>query len=336
MFLPTLLSSLPGAILLFVVALAIVIIASARFTRKLAQVCTMFNLSLGLLSLLSALGANIPDYASALVAIIEGHTTLGLGIILGSNIYNFTIIFGLCSVLAPHDGIRLYPQAKRHVGVIAAYACALTVCALGLSALLPGSPIGAVFQPARVLFLLVSVLALVLTLGLLRQIFKRAPERVQTQMPRPTLLATVRVCSEIVLILLIALGGVVVMVQAGQALAQDTHMPAVLAGLLILAVATSLPNTVVALSLARTSERAASLEEVYMGASINVVLGIMLPIAIWQGVLQDRFLLLLDGPFLLALMLANLVGIVRGRLGRVQGIVLLGLYLVWVLVRVWI
>ena len=55
--------------------------------------------------------------------------------------------------------------------------------------------------------------------------------------------------AEVLFALVIALGGVIVMVQSGEQLTADMHMPAVLAGLLVLAVATSLPNTVVAVIL---------------------------------------------------------------------------------------
>ena len=55
---------------------------------------------------------------------------------------------------------------------------------------------------------------------------------------------------EVVLALVIALIGVLVMVQSGQAVSIDIHLPQALTGLVILAVATSLPNTVVAVSLA--------------------------------------------------------------------------------------
>ena len=139
-------SSLPVALGIFLGSLVIVIRASTQFTRKLERLCDVFQLSIGMLSLLSALGANIPNYVSSTIAIASGHDDVGIGIIVGSNIYNIAIILGLCTFWAGtserlirtrgarHDlysdrshsyrcaGIILDRQEKRDVGVIAGYA----------------------------------------------------------------------------------------------------------------------------------------------------------------------------------------------------------------------
>src|SRR5947209_14368597 len=98
MFSSGMLSSWPMALGIFLVSLIIVIATSARFTRKLEELCEALNLSIGILSLLSALGANVPNYVSSAIAIFSGHIDVGIGIIVGSNIYNLTIILGLCAL----------------------------------------------------------------------------------------------------------------------------------------------------------------------------------------------------------------------------------------------
>src|SRR5215469_12078712 len=89
------LSLLPVALLLFLVSLVIVMVTSAWFTRRLEALCEMFGLSIGMLSLLSAIGANIPNYVASAVAIISGHVDVGIGIIVGSNIYNIALILAI-------------------------------------------------------------------------------------------------------------------------------------------------------------------------------------------------------------------------------------------------
>lgn len=332
--------------MLFIVSLAIVIMASAHFTRKLETLCEIFKFSVGILSLLSALGANIPNYVSSTIAMLDGHLDLGIGIILGSNLYNITIILGLCTFVTPAgNGIYLGMQAKRHVGVIAWYTFAITLGTWGMSALLPGSPfvgILASILPIRLFFLCMAVLILAIFGGFFVRILRHSHEHPDTsvmdhtQVHHKTPFAVMRLSSEILLMLVIALGGVMVMVQSGQTLTSDLHMPSVLAGLLVLAVATSLPNTIVALSLVRTGEVAACVEEIYSSASINTVLGIALPLVIWPSVLQDRFLLFLDSPLLLALTLGVLFCIMRRHFSRGLGFMLLSVYIMWVIVRFWI
>jgi cation:H+ antiporter len=145
-----------------------------------------------------------------------------------------------------------------------------------------------------------------------------------------------RVSGEVVLSLVVALMGVVVMVQSGQTVTTDLHLPQALIGLVVLAVATSLPNTVVAVSLARTGEAAASVEEIFSSNSINAALGVALPLLFWQGVLHDRSILFLDMPLTILLTLGKFAGVFKRRMSRAFGVVLLCTYAAWVIVHLWI
>lgn len=345
MFSSTIFSSLPVSLGIFLVSLLVVIVTSARFTRKLEELCEALHLSIGLLSLLSALGANIPNYVSSAIAIISGHLDVGIGIIIGSNIFNITIILGLCALLTPErSGITLETREKRDVSVIVWYALTIMSLAFLVVCWLPGGLFMASFHVPGVfhtLLLLASIVTLGVFSTLLIHIFRRTHGSEGTtlhhhEVKRKAPLSLLRLCGEVVFTLLIALGGVLVMVQSGQTLTGDLHMPSVLAGLLVLAVATSLPNTVVAVSLVRTDEAAACVEEVFSSGSINAALGIVLPLAFWQGMLSDRFLLLLDAPLTLALLLYTLFYVLKGRLSRGTGILLLATYAAWVLARFWI
>ena len=346
MFSSGVLSSWPMALGIFLVSLMIVIATSARFTRKLEELCEALNLSIGILSLLSALGANIPNYVSSVIAILSGHEDVGIGIIVGSNIYNIAIILGLCTWLTPERaGMTLDVQEKRDVRVIAWYAFVITLLSFVVIFWLPGESLVTTLHASRFSAILLS-LTRVLVLGifgaLLVHILRRSHGSAGTTLhhhehPAPKApLSLVRLGSEIIFTLAIALGGVLVMVQSGQTLTADLHLPSVLAGLLVLAVATSLPNTVVAVSLVRTGEAAACIEEVCSSGSINIALGIVLPLLFWQGVLGDRFLLILDMPLALALVAGVLLFILRGRLSRGFGSLLLATYVAWVVLRFWV
>jgi cation:H+ antiporter len=138
------------------------------------------------------------------------------------------------------------------------------------------------------------------------------------------------VIGEVVLALALALGGVILMVQAGQGLTTDLHIPSVLAGLLVLAVATSLPNTVVAVSLARTDMHAANVEEVFSSNAVNATLGLALPLLIWHVALHNQLLTVLDAPLMVALTLVALLLLYDGRVSRRAGLLFLLLYALWV------
>jgi cation:H+ antiporter len=342
------LSLLPIAPLLFLISLLIVMVTSAWFTRRLEALCEAFGLSIGILSLLSAIGANIPNYAASAVAIIGGHTYVGIGIIVGSSIYNIAIILGLCTLTSREaPGITLNAQESQDARGIAWYALAIVLSILVVIALLPAT--AAIAEPRQVspmhfLVPIASVIVLGIFSALIVHILRRshpAPAsplatHSHTHLSRSPSVRVFRLIGEVVLSLVVALMGVLVMVQSGQTVSTDVHLPQALTGLVVLAVATSLPNTVVAVSLARTGEAAASVEEIFSSNSINAALGLALPLLFWQGVLHDRSILFLDMPLTILLTLGMLVGVFRRRMSRAFGLVLLCIYVAWVMVHLWI
>ena len=338
------LSLFPVALLLFLISLVIVMVTSAWFTRRLEALCELFGLSIGILSLLSAIGANIPNYAASAVAIMSGHTDVGIGIIVGSSIYNIAITLGLCTLaLRDSSGIALNAQESQDARGIAWYALAIMLSILLVIALLPATAV-TVKNRQHYLLLAAPVVVLGIFSALIVHILRRshpAPAsslatHSQTHLSASPPVRVFRVSGEVALSLVVALMGVVVMVQSGQTVATDLHLPQALTGLVVLAVATSLPNTVVAISLARTGEAAASVEEIFSSNSINVALGIALPLLFLQGVLHDRSILYLDMPLTILLTLGMFAGVFRQRMSRTFGVVLLCIYAAWVIVHVWI
>jgi cation:H+ antiporter len=330
------------ALPVFLCSLLLVMGAAAWFTRRLELLCDRLDLSAGMLSMLGALGANIPNYVASMVAIASGQLDVGLGIIIGSNIYNIAIIMGISALAAPGwHGIRLQSKEIRDVRIIAAYALAIMLATLLLVWLLPGTPfIDGLHLP--LLSLLLLIVTAIITLGMFVALALHIVRRphpaheagaAEATPAKAVRISLVRLLGEVVVSLAVALGGVVVMVQSGQALTADLHMPGVLAGLLVLAVATSLPNTVVAVFLVRTERMAACVEEIFSSNSINATLGIALPLLFWRAIGGDLLLLLLDAPLMVALTLAILLGVHRGNVSRVVGVVLLLSYTVWVIVH---
>jgi cation:H+ antiporter len=284
---------------------------------------------------------------SSIVAIAGGHLDVGLGIIIGSNIYNFAIILSLATFVTPRrHGIIFNFKEAQDVRVVGGYALAIMLMTLVVIWMLPGAPLVEwLHVPLVALGLLFSVV--LVTLGLFGGLALHALQRDHLERDGryeadavrgdiTTKKHVARWIGEGLLALAIALGGVVIMVQSGQALTADLHMPEVLAGLLVLAVATSLPNTVVAYGLARTDREVACVEEIFSSNGINAALGIALPLLFWRDVLHDRVLLLLDGPLMVGLTLGALLCVLRMRVSRTIGVVLLLIYAAWVMVHVFV
>jgi len=319
--------------------------ASAWFTRRLEALCEIFSLSIGLLSLLSAIGANIPNYAASIVAIIGGHADEGIGIIVGSSIYNIAIILGLCTLASREPaGITLNVQESHDVRDIGWYSLIITLSILAVIALLPSTFVTSEGHQANPLVPIASGIALAVFSALIVHVLRRSHPAPASPLSthshaHPSKSPSVRafrLSCEIILALALALVGVFVMVQSGQTLSTDLHLSQVFTGLVVLAVATSLPNTVVAVSLARTDEAAASIEEIFSSNSINSALGIAFPLLLWQGILHDHSILFLDMPLTILLTAGMLTGVFRRRMSRAFGVALLLIYAIWVMVHLWI
>ncbi len=219
------------------------------------------------------------------------------------------------------------------------YALAITLATLLAIWLLPGTPLVHGIHASQ-LTLLPLISAVILTLAIFSalafHIVRRPhPSHIGSIVEQEITLKTapaslIRLIGEVLLALAITLGGVVVMVQSGQLLTTDIHMSPVLAGLLVLAVATSLPNTVVAVSIVRTYRLAAGVEEIFSSNSVNASLGIALPLLLWHNLMQDHLLLFLDGPFIVLLTVGTIACIHTGRVSRPVGLLLLLSYIVWV------
>src|SRR5579862_454295 len=135
-------TSAPLVLVAFAGALLVALAASAWFTRTLERLCDQLGLSIGLLSLLSALGANIPNYVASLVAFAEGQAEVGISIIIGSNIWNLGIILGI-STFAPATGHGL-PLRKegRDIRLVALYTIAIALLTLLVLRLFEAGPSG--------------------------------------------------------------------------------------------------------------------------------------------------------------------------------------------------
>src|SRR5262249_35345831 len=114
------------------------------------------HFSLELLGFLGALGANIPNYVAALAAFFAGHGLLGIGIIVGSNIYNVAVILAVAALATPgRRGIvlgKLAAREVRHLAWLVAFmGAALLILVLLGASLAPG------YQVMQVLLLVLII-----------------------------------------------------------------------------------------------------------------------------------------------------------------------------------
>jgi cation:H+ antiporter len=331
--------------LVFIGALGITLFAAAQYTRFLERLTEHEHFSLELLGFLGALGANIPNYVAALAAFFGGHGLLGMGIIVGSNIYNVAVILALAAVATPgRGGVVLGKLAAREVCYLAWLVAIMGVTVLVL--VIYGGSVLAGHQEGQYLLnlLIIGLFALVV-----RDALRRDP-RVETEKAseKPHQLAPEGLHARIgmaadnlsplplrtILLAMLALGitlvGVIVMVQAAQVSAVQLHLSSLILSLVVLAVATSLPNTVVAYQLARREGGSTSVEEILSSNAINLTLGVSLPLLVWPMHVHPGLLTELDLPLLAALGLLVVAFVYTRRIPRWAGFGLFAVYVAWI------
>jgi cation:H+ antiporter len=323
------------AVLVFLACLIMTLVSSEVLVRGLTVLGTKLTLTEGFLGLLTALGADAPEIASAIAAILAGAADLGRSVVLGSNIFNLAMLLGLSAVLAGQ--VRMRRQGLLLDGTVAMFTL------LVVSALLLG-----LFTPVLTLALLAMVLLpYVLLVGL-------HPRQVD-HLPLPDGLARLLAvaASQIhgehkhqqetagswlpVLLVPLSLIAIVLasvwLVRAALALAQALHLPHALVGGVILASLTSLPNAYTAAHLARREQGAAVVSATVNSNTINLVVGLALP-ALVIGMSSAPGEVGAELGWLLGMTVIGLLLLAPAKgMTRVGGAALIVLYLLFVVVQ---
>src|SRR6266516_7787142 len=324
------------AVLVFLACLIMTLVSSEVLVRGLVALGTKLTLTEGFLGLLTALGADAPEIASAIAAILAGAADLGRDVVLGSNIFNLAMLLGLSAVLAGQ--VRMRRQGLLLDGTVALFTL------LVVSALLLG-----LFTPVLTMVLLaVLLLPYVVLVGL-------HPRQVD-HLPLPDGLARLLAiaASQVhgahkdqqetvgswlpVLLVPLSLLAIVLasvwLVRAALALAQAWHLPYALVGGVILASLTSLPNVYTAAHLARRERGAAVVSATVNSNTINLVVGLALP-SLVIGMGSAARDVGVELGWLLGMTVIGLLLLLPAKgMIRVGGAVMIILYLVFVVVHV--
>jgi cation:H+ antiporter len=272
--------SVGTAVPVFCVSVAASLVASLVFARKLDEVSERFGASEGLHGILTALGADAPEISTAVAAVAASHGRLGVGVIIGSNVFNLAALLGLSAVVAGHVGIH------RH-GLLFNGGVALLVT--GIAAALVLGAIGALAATLLVVAVLAPyVFFLSIRRARIESIVPAGPARrflvaaveeeiedLRTGEPVPTASAV----DSLVLIATLAaiIAASVGMVHSATDLGRHWDISDIIVGTLVLAAVTSLPNLLTAVRLALHKRGSAVASEALNSNSLNVLAGLALP-----------------------------------------------------------
>lgn len=321
--------SVESAIALFLGCLVLGTVSSAVLSHRLDQVGTYLGLSEGLLGLVTALGADSPEIATAVTALVGGQHDLGSGVIFGSNIFNLAALFGIGAVIAGQVACR------RETLMLNAGVALLVTAVLAWQLLYNGSPLigGALISAIMLPYIAISAmkpsqLHSPLMPGPMTRWLQRAVRDAQVdsgdeRFPTPPSWADqLAILPLLSMVVVTSIG----MVRAATVLGANFGVPDAVLGTLVLATLTGIPNAVAAIRLAVQGRGSAVVSETFNSNSLNLIAGAYLPtLFVTSGPLSGsgRFALwwLLGGT-----LLATILFLRRAVLTRWEGAVLIAGY----------
>jgi cation:H+ antiporter len=260
-------------VILFVVSLDATLFAAAVFAARLDRLGELLGLPEALVGLLTAVGADAPELSAAVTALATGATGTGLGVVLGSNVFNLGAMIGVSALVAGRVTLRREALAL-DAGVAGGVTVAIALLGFGVV------PAWAAFALALALvvpYVVVVALAEGQTLSLRRRRpFRRALGQHHARAPRAegALRGPLLVIPPAVAVVVL---GSIGMVHFSLQLAHRAGVPQVLVGVLLLAVLTSLPNALTGVRLGRARRGAALVSETMNSNTINLVGGVAVP-----------------------------------------------------------
>jgi cation:H+ antiporter len=322
-------------VLLFIGGVIASLAASVVLVTRLERIGRRLAAPEAVLGLMTALAADSPEISAALAAIARGQRDVGIGVVLGSNVFNLAVLLGLSAVVAGR--IALHRRVAIFEGLVALWV-ALMAVALVAGIVAPGASLSltlVVFVP----YVVVSALPPAERRGL------PLPRRWRTWLASAVneeeleLLAAINprrgrwtdaVTTLVALAVVVAASAV--MERSASTLGIRWGVSTIVVGGIVLAAVTSLPNAVAAVYLASRGRASATLSEALNSNALNTIVGLLIPAVVLHiGTFPGSTLLAAGWYAGLTALTLGLVYAARG-LGRRTGIVILAAYLVFVVV----
>lgn len=314
----------------WVLALAVALAAAELLVHATTGLGHRLHLSHALLGLLVAAGADAPEVTSALFAAARGSSDVGIGVVIGSNIYNLAGLLGLAALLA-----RRVRTPVERLTLDTAVDLVLTALVIALVAI-PSLQV----TMALMLLVVMAAYAVIETVGVnrvpgLRRHFGGEADVMPADVDEES-----QESANVLRLVFLAMIGIALIVVASSVLVSESTflgprlgIPNQVMGTVVLAVATSLPNTWAAVSLVRRHMPEAAISAAFNSNSINAAIGAGVP-ALFVSFHVAGVTRTLDVAWLgLMTAVAALLVAFRRYLRRVDGSVLVGLYGIFLTLR---
>jgi len=330
---------------LLIISLIIVIKSADVFVDSIVEIGGVLGISQIILGVTaSAIGTSLPEFGSAMIATLTGSVDLGVGTVIGSNIWNIAGILGISATVA---------------GVISTNKEGLTrdwLMMLGTGLILLFFMLfGDINWPAAVVMIIAYCFYLWILIKAQQKYRhenhqdeenpeERLKENYKIEVDieeKPDKESKNKVNKKTIAYVLVGLAGLIVgcrlLVYSADELGTIFAIPEMIMGLFILSIGTSIPELVVTLTSAMKGLHDLSIGTVLGSNTFNILIGIGIP-ALFLSVPVERLSLNVDAPVMILVTVLLMLLIKQGnmKLKRVGGIILLLTYIFYALFRLFI
>lgn len=324
---------------ILIISLIIVIKAADIFVDNLVEIGTLVGISQIILGVTaSAIGTSLPEFGSAMIATLSGSVDIGVGTVIGSNIWNIAGILGISATFA--GVIKADTKGINRDGAVA------LATALILMFFMFFGDIGKI---AAIVMIIVYVFYL---RALIKAQKEEDAENIQqtetkgnnegiiseTDKSESKLEKLRSISPKTYVWTLIGLAGLIVgcrlLVYSGVEMGKILGIPEMIMGLFTLAIGTSIPELVVTFSSAMKGLHDLSLGTVLGSNTFNILIGIGVP-ALIMNVPVEPLSLTFDAPVMIFVTVLLILLTKRGmKLTRVDGLILMAVYITYAVIRI--
>ena len=342
-----------GASVFFVIAVIIVIKSADIFVDNVLTVGRALGVSELILGVTAvAMGTSFPEYGSALIASITHPDPMGIGIVIGSNIWNLAGILGIAATITGY--IESDKKFVNRDGIMAIFTSFLLFFIM-IAIYFTGE--GLVSKIGAIIMFGVFVIYLRILIRDQRKDTEKLEsvkeETAKNKEPIEKIDGKIHELEEAmeekkrplnkkhILYVLVGLVGIVIgcrlLVDNAVVLAELFNISPVIISLFLIGITTSFPELVVTVTSAMKGLHDMAIGNIIGTATFNILIGVGVP-AFVVTMPVDAVSIYFDAPFMIGLYILALFIIKYGgmRLTRITGIFFISLYIVYMLLRLFV
>ncbi|MDR2967396.1 MAG: calcium/sodium antiporter [Methanobacteriaceae archaeon] len=340
-----------GLCVVFIVSLLIVIKSANLFVDNIVEIGAALGISHVILGVTAAAaGTSLPEFGSALIASLGGNTAMGVGVVIGSNIWNVAGILGITATIT--GIIKVDKKSISRDGLMAVITCFILIVFMVYGYFTKEyhiSIFGSIVMVAvYIYYLRFLVKDQEKEMGIIQSSkekindkkeviegkVKDLPELEEVKEKKKSSIKKKSIFWVIAATLGLAIGCQLLIFSA-DSLASTFGIPEAIMGLFTLSIGTSIPELVVTLSSAMKGLHDISIGTIFGSTTFNILIGIGVP-AFLVNIPIEPLSLYFDAPVMILVTALTLIIIKHNgmKLNRYSGIFLMLFYVLYAFLRI--